>query len=101
LRLLIAEQDIRKDMFVTPELEARIIAAAPPSLIIDGRKVPLSYQQGRVTTKISESRVPIDWLANLEDQPQLPDGRPITFRYKDKKYNLLQLRRVLHEEGIL
>jgi HrpA-like RNA helicase len=95
LRRLIEARNITLDALVPPEMQARIIANAPPEIEANGVRLPVKYRNGKPTVS---RYTPAD-IARLGDEEiHLADGRQLVFMHKpegerrSKACTLLELK---------
>jgi HrpA-like RNA helicase len=99
LRQIIAERQITLDAIVSPERQARIIANAPSTYVVDDDvTLSVSYNQGNPTARhLRKADFPI--IAELKDEVFLPDGRQVYFQYGHKRVTLVTLQGILAAEA--
>ncbi|MDL2341768.1 MAG: helicase-related protein [Patescibacteria group bacterium] len=99
LRILIEEQAISLDKYVSREQREQIVADAPPIVTIDDVTLGIKYVQGRAIVK-RFSLEAIQKLTN-HDALYLQDGREISFIYGEKRCSLQQLKKRLENDNLL
>ncbi|MBC7546365.1 ATP-dependent RNA helicase [Candidatus Saccharibacteria bacterium] len=98
LRLIMLEQDIRLEKYVSKERQDSIIKNAPKHVEYDGVAMKLSYRKGDPMVGVKNNAE--QYAAIDEDHVYLPDGREIFFMYgkydkHGRKYTLGQLKNVV------
>ena len=88
LRQIIADEGITLEKYVTAEQRQKIMDDAPDSIEVDGYHLKLQYVGGKPIVR----RATEDVILGLQQQPMLPDGRPVLFMYDDKRHTWDQVR---------
>jgi|GEM_PF-751053 len=93
LRILMEEQSMSLDMFVSPERRTEIYKNAPSEMAVGGTPLGITYKASGPEIRLKNNDE-LKTVLGLDHDVLLPDGRLVRFVYQGKKYTLHQLQEV-------